>query len=806
MKRKLRSTPLTFALAATGLFGLLPLAHAGVTAPTRSARSPRHHSANNAIAVGEVSSNAVTESTYAQHSKELPSKKHIFKSGVSSKVLGRNEIEAAGPAAGGAAMLNYAPGVSTLASYGTGAAKAQISIDGIKQGWGNPKGSEAAHSIAISFDGIPMNNPATGLWQSPQVNQPSIIQGIHVTYGPGNPENRWYNNIGGGIDFVPIQPTAKPGASVGMSYGSNDFKNIHFDVRTGNFDGFSAVIAGGVSTGNSFLSVPSGTTLPSAAGLPKTAGTALPSNSYAWFFKVRKRFETGDDSFGAYLAKGTAYKPYDVLLYPAQATINGYDYKTGKPIPGPLYSQQTSGYYGALPYKIDSNSTWMFYNKLNVHIGAETILHNNIWYRYGHRLHQRYSSYAVGAPNTNEYNNPHSATYGDKLWFNSKLPYNKIGFGGYFIHSRDNSRNAFYSQYAPYYASRFVPNDKYRSNFLDVTDLAAFFQDKIHPIASLDITPGVRVEQFQLNYTPFTTETYPESSKLYPKGNQAKLPADSRSLSAVEPSINVSWRPIRHLALFAGYSEAYQTPAFGGGGGPFQDLPASSLSLEKGQNYQAGFKIHVANDGYLHHFLFNANWYFTRFSNQYLPITESNGDVINAEGTSDYEGVNIYAVDNPLYWLHTFANLSFQKAYFSNYTVKGKSYNGLPVANVPSSTFNIGAYTKYFVSGILLEPRLWVQYTGPQSIYDSIEKAPSATAKLPGYTLLNLSVHSRIPLHIPFFRNIAVDVDVLNLLGRRYNSYEYISSGGTYGPSTKGDLVGLPGAPRTVYASLTANF
>ncbi|MCL5051688.1 hypothetical protein [Acidithiobacillus acidisediminis] len=28
----------------------------------------------------------------------------------------------------------------------------------------------------------------------------------------------------------------------------------------------------------------------------------------------------------------------------------------------------------------------------------------------------------------------------------------------------------------------------------------------------------------------------------------------------------------------------------------------------------------------------------------------------------------------------------------------------------------------------------------------------------------------------------------------------------TYGPSTKGDLIGLPGAPRTVYASLTANF
>ena len=49
-------------------------------------------------------------------------------------------------------------------------------------------------------------------------------------------------------DFVAIQPTAKPGATVGISYGSNSFKNVRFDLRTGNVDGFSAVLAGGVSS------------------------------------------------------------------------------------------------------------------------------------------------------------------------------------------------------------------------------------------------------------------------------------------------------------------------------------------------------------------------------------------------------------------------------------------------------------------------------------------------------------------------------------------------------------------------------
>ena len=790
---------LTIALAAVGFCSVLPIsAHAGVTAPTKSARSLQ---SNRSVAVGEVSSNATTHlNEYDTTNHQLPTHKQLYKSGISIKVLGHNEVEAAGPAAGGAAILNYAPGVNVLASYGTGAAKAQISIDGIKQGWGNPNGTEAAHSISISFDGIPMNDPATGLWQSPEINQSSIIKGVNVTYGPGNPQDRWFNNIGGGVDFVPLQPTAKPGAKVGISYGSYDFKNIYFNVRTGDVDGFSAILAGGVSSGNSFLNVPTGSTLYSPSGI------ALPSRSYAWFFKARKTFKKGDDSFGAYLASGSAYKPYDILLYPGGATINGYNYTTGNAVPGPQYSEQTSGYYGAVPYKIDTNSTWMLYNKLNVDIGSGTTLHNDIWYRNGNRLHNRYAAYGVGAPNTNEYNNPHSSTYGDKLWFDSNLPYNDVAFGGYFIKGRENSRNAFFSSYAPYYASRFVPNDKYRSDYLDVTDLAAFLQDHIHPISSLDITPGVRIVSFDMNYTPFTTQYFPEASILYPKGNQSKLPASSRNLSAVEPSINISWRPIRHLALYAGYSEAYQTPAFGGPGGPFQALPASSISLEKGQNYQAGFKVKVSNDGLFHHFFLNTNWFFTRFSNQYLPITLANGNVINAYGTSDYEGVNIYAVDNPLYWLHLFANLSLQKAYFSKYTVNGGNYNGLPVANVPSSTLNIGAYMKYYYSGVLVEPRFWVQYTGPQSMFNNIENAPSATAKTPAYTLVNLSVHTHVPMHVNYLKNVSIDVDVLNLLGRQYNTYEYITSGGTFGPSTAGDIAGWPGAPRTVYVSLSANF
>lgn len=83
MYRKTNMRPLTLALAATGILGLIPLAHAGVTAQTRSARV-RHKTNQQSIAVGEVSSNVVTQSAYAQHTPELPKQKHIFKSGISS--------------------------------------------------------------------------------------------------------------------------------------------------------------------------------------------------------------------------------------------------------------------------------------------------------------------------------------------------------------------------------------------------------------------------------------------------------------------------------------------------------------------------------------------------------------------------------------------------------------------------------------------------------------------------------------------------------------------------------------------------
>ncbi|PKY11559.1 hypothetical protein B1757_03915 [Acidithiobacillus marinus] len=176
--------------------------------------SHHHHDHKHAVNVGEVNKNSEYQETVIP---TVPSQKKIFHSAYSEKLITKGQIAALGPMANSAEILSVAPGVHVVGSYGnTGATKMQININGIKQGWGHLKGDVSGHSIMVTFDGIPMNDPATGLWQSPQVNQPSLLSGVSVVYGPGNPAQRWYNNLGGAINFLPLQPTRKAGAEIGM--------------------------------------------------------------------------------------------------------------------------------------------------------------------------------------------------------------------------------------------------------------------------------------------------------------------------------------------------------------------------------------------------------------------------------------------------------------------------------------------------------------------------------------------------------------------------------------------------------------
>jgi iron complex outermembrane recepter protein len=46
----------------------------------------------------------------------------------------------------------------------------------------------------------------------------------------------------------------------------------------------------------------------------------------------------------------------------------------------------------------------------------------------------------------------------------------------------------------------------------------------------------------------------------------------------------------------------------------------------------------------------------------------------------------------------------------------------------------------------------------------------------------------------------------MNLFNSQYNEWEYISSGGYFGTATNGYINAYPGAPRTVYGTITYQF
>jgi iron complex outermembrane receptor protein len=798
MYKKLPLKPLLVAIAATGAlnFNVMAAAQAGVTAPTTSAPN-----------LGPVNVGRVSAALALNTLDKVPTKKEVFESTQSVKVIGKKQMETAGPAGGAGQALAVAPGVNTQTDSPAGSSRTTISINGMKTGWSNIAGNANDGTVMVTFDGVPMVDPAYGVWGSPEVPQMSMIKGIAVTYGPGYPINRWFNNIGGSINFLPLQPTAKAGASIGGFYGSFNTRGVHFNVRTGNIDGWSAILAGGLTSAGNYLN---------------GYGFNNPSNNYAYYAKVIKRFHGGHFSFGAYAARGVAYRPLGIPVSPnANVTVNGIN-ANGNPNPGPIYSQQTTGFYTTVPYSVywkeAFNTSYILYSKFYDHLSCNLTLHNLLWYRHGSREHLHYNTYSPGA--LNQYYLAKSDTYGDKLYFTDRLPWNTVSFGGYFLNNKYNSLLEFYNssptqaQYnpiigAPVNGSLAIPNGDSHSSYLYMTDLAAFIQDDIQPVSNVRITPGLRVVTFNTNFVnneaaQFPLNGYNNGVNSYGTSGD-RQPNSSTNFTDVEPSIGANWQITPNVAVYANYSTAYKAPA--GATGTYAHLLASSLKPQSSSQYQFGVKAYVPHDGLLNRASFGANYYHLNDTHEIIPIpVVSHLYSLFASGSSTFSGVNLYFEDDPLYNIHIFSNLSFEKAVYSHYVnPHGISYDGMPISDVPAQTANIGAYYQWYHAGVVYEPRIWWQYTGAQNIYNNNTGSPT-NQKLPAFGIWNAALRVNIGHQYLFaaLHKLSVNVDVLNLLNKQYNNYQYISSGGYYGVA--GQMLADPGMPRAVYVSLEGHF
>ena len=736
-----------------------------------------------------------------------PTQQEVFNSDQTMRVIDRKQMDIAGPVAGAAQIIATAPGANVTGYGNTGATKYTIDINGINQGWGGYGGITGGGSLGVTFDGVPIVDPGTGLWQSPTIPETAMVQNVNVTYGPGATADRWYTNIGGAVEFTPLQPTAKPHLSVVTTYGSYFQKDMVVNATTGLLHGWSTAVSVGGNAGNDFRRSPD--------------GFKNPAKDIAVFMKTAHAFEAGTFEFGGYYAHAGGYRS-QVIPTTANPAI------TIDAQPGSLqYSQQTSGYYSTLSYvdynKYDTNDMALIYSRQTVRLDPKLTLDNMAWFMRIDRTHYRINDVYSPGPQLMEWNNPHTDTIGDRIGFVKSMPMNTITGGGYFVHAIYNSRNNFFNPSDG--GAKRIANigGKIRSGYFDQDDFALFLQDDFRPIPKLHILPGVRYTGFRVGYSnnalgdfalaPGGQLSQRDCTNFYngTAGNikdQGANCGSQQNRSGMEPSADANYLALPWLTIYGGYQEALKAPQLGGGGGLFQSVDPSSYHLARQRFYQGGFKVHSEGTGALNSFLLGAAFYHQRYSNQEIDVSLANGDTIANSGTSSYHGVNLYADDDPIARLHLFANASVERAVYTNYYTGGTiingvltgatSYNGLPVAYVPNSMLNAGAYYQFDVHKVQVQPMFALQYTGRQAIFDNTAATPSSQT-MPSFTTANMGV--KVPM-----RHTDIGVNAINIFRNRYNEYEYISSGGYFGTPTGGYILAYPGSPASVYGTVTAHF
>jgi len=129
------------------------------------------------------------------------------------------------------------------------------------------------------------------------------------------------------------------------------------------------------------------------------------------------------------------------------------------------------------------------------------------------------------------------------------------------------------------------------------------------------------------------------------------------------------------------------------------------------------------------------------------------------------------------------------------------------VPYVPNVTLNIGAdYAFNVYDKAVVTPTLWYSYTGSQSIFNNLTGAPSKQT-MPGYGTINMSLDTKVPLQVlGKTRTVDLNLALLNMGGGKYNTYEYISSGGYFNTPNGGYALAYPGAPFTAYGSIGISF
>ncbi|MCY0873038.1 MAG: TonB-dependent receptor [Acidithiobacillus caldus] len=697
------------------------------------------------------------------------------------------ELRLFNPGASGIQALSIKPGIQINGYNATsGTARSTISMRGVKVGWNSVPGDLETNGITAEFDGVPLNSLIQGTgWHSVEIPLGPLLAGVNVLYGPSNPRDRWYDSIGGTVNFIPVQPSRDPQASVSAGYGSDQSQVYTAIASTGEHDGWSAVLATAYTHNHNF----------------RISNFNTPARANQVYLKLRKEFSLGAFSVGAYWQRNDEYRPNMIPIDPIPGvTVAGLNQNA------PLYSQKTSGFYSALNpevwFKNNIIENYLAYSKLRLKIADDVELHDLFWYRHGRILHYRINTGFAGGDS--EYYYPYSETYGNRLVVDAKLPYhNKLSFGGYVINSNTDNRFKGYNALQGYPLSNpsYISFNKFRNTFV-----SAFIQDQFAPVRALKIVPGLQFVQYQ---TSFTNNNLAESVN-YPNAAYNTNPNTSRTFSRLAPSVGVTFTPSHWLSVYANYAMTYQNPTGGNFNNAQTDLPA--LKPVKSTDYEIGVRLRREHWLGLQRVSGEINYYSDILSDETIPVAlASNPTVITfGYGKATLNGINLSLdADIDDNW-STYLNASYLHGYYNSYfsTTTNQFYDGYPVTDSPYLTAALGAKYKSYFAGNGVEVNLWDQYYGHSYLFDNNAGAPTRQ-QIPGYNLLNLSITVRnvnVGHFIPGVKMASVAVYLTNILNRKYNATEYVTAGGYFNGNSAGAILDNPGDPRAFFVDARLKF
>lgn len=321
---------------------------------------------------------------------------------------------------------------------------------------------------------------------------------------------------------------------------------------------------------------------------------------------------------------------------------------------------------------------------------------------------------------------------------------------------------------------------------MKATTFALFTQETFKFTDQFGITLGARYNKDRKEYA---------TSVMRPQNNTTVVPLSSAvaEWESFTPRVALEYKPNRDVLLYASWSKGFKSGGFGAS--TVASTPTPRYDPEKLTSYELGAKTSWFNN----RLTFNVAGFYSEYRDIQLtvqsvdPVTNANIRTTRNAGGSDIKGFELEIAARPTRGLDLNLGVGYVDAKFDTLAASaiGSGFRlGDRVPQIPDWSINAGiSYTTHTGAGDLTL-RGDLSHKGSQFLTPA-----DATSFQDGYTLLG----ARVAFKPDFLPGIELSVEGTNLTNTNYAYYK-----GTLPPT--GEYVGIPAAPREIYATVRFSF